>query len=120
MPIARRTAVPAALLTAALLALSVVAVPSGSVAAQVPVVEGSSTGPDAYFPQDGNGGYEVTHYRIDDRFRTKSGELVGRTTLTAVAGDDALSSFHLDLRLAADEVTVDGAKATFSKPTNTR
>ncbi len=120
MPIARPRAVAApALLAALVLSLAVsLLVPGGPVAAQAPpTVVGASDGPDAYFPEDGNGGYQVTHYRIHDRYRPGTDELVGRTTLTAVAGEDNLSSFHLDLRLTPDEVTVDGQPATFSKPT---
>jgi aminopeptidase N len=105
-----------ALLTTAALALSATAFAGGSVAAQTAVVQGSATGPDAYFPHDGNGGYQVTHYAIDDRYRPATDELRGRTTLTAVAGESALSAFHLDLRLTPDAVSVDGRPATFSKP----
>ena len=32
---------------------------------------------DSYFPKDGNGGYDVLRYNIHDRYRLKSGHLVG-------------------------------------------
>ncbi|GAA1928133.1 M1 family metallopeptidase [Nocardioides marmoribigeumensis] len=112
-----------ALLCAASLALSLGALgPLGArggaaaVAAEATAVVGSPDGPDAYFPRDGNGGYQVTHYTIDDRVQPSTDALSGRTTLRAVAGSSALSAFHLDLRLTPDAVTVDGEPATFSKP----
>ena len=114
-----RRSVAVALLSAAALTLSVAASGAGSSAASAsvaPAVVGSPNGPDAYFPKDGNGGYQVTHYTIDDRYRTSTDALTGRTTLTAVAGASPLSAFHLDLRLTPDAVTVDGETATFSKP----
>ena len=107
--------VAVALLSTAALALTVGA-PAGSVAAESSPVVGSSTGPDPYFPQDGNGGYQVTHYSIDDRYHPGTDALAGRTTLTAVAGSSSLSAFHLDLRLTPDAVAVNGAPASFRKP----
>ena len=107
--------VAVAVLTAAVLAVSVAA-PGGSVAAQAPAVVGSANGPDPYFPRDGNGGYQVTHYTVDDRYRPGTDALSGRTTLAAVAGSSSLSAFHLDLRLVPDAVSVNGRPARFSKP----
>jgi aminopeptidase N len=78
-------------------------------------VVGSSTGPDPYFPEDGNGGYQVRHYRIADTYRPGSDRLVGRTVLTARATDE-LAAFHLDLVLTPDRVLVDGVPAAFRKP----
>ena len=116
MPVARRSAAPAALLAAAGLALAAVAVPSGSVgAAEVAPVVGSFNGPDPYFPRDGNGGYDVVHYTVEDTYVPRTDRLTGRTSLTAVAGVEPLSAFHLDLRLTPDAVTVDGERARFSK-----
>ena len=53
---------------------------------------------DAYFPKDGNGGYDVAHYDIHDTYRLRTGDLTGRTTITAAATQD-LSSLSLDLML---------------------
>ncbi len=66
MPHTRLAAV--ALATTAVLAASLVAAPGSAGAEQAPAVVGSPDGPDPYFPKDGNGGYEVTHYTIDDRY----------------------------------------------------
>ncbi len=76
---------------------------------------GSMTGRDPYFPLDGNGGYDVQHYRIATTYRPGPDRLTGRTVVTAVARKE-LSRFHLDLALAADSVRVDGARARISKP----
>jgi aminopeptidase N len=67
---------------------------------------------DPYFPLDGNGGYDVRHYGIDDSYQLTSGALRGTTTVSAVATQN-LSQFDLDLVLTADSVTVDGAAAQF-------
>ena len=114
----RRVRAVAALLGVALLVGSAAALASlpGADAAGLTPVDGSATGPDPYFPSDGNGGYQVEHYTIDDRYRPGTDELTGRTTLSAVVGDSPLSSFHLDLRLTPDSVTVQGQEASFSKP----
>ena len=51
---------------------------------------------DPYFPPDGNGGYDVRHYRLDVRYDPTSDLLQGRATITARAKQH-LSSFNLDL-----------------------
>ena len=76
---------------------------------------GSMTGGDPYFPLDGNGGYQVEHYKIRVTYDPTKDRLTGRTVLRAVAGKE-LSRFHLDLALAPDAVRVDGERARFSKP----
>jgi aminopeptidase N len=67
---------------------------------------------DPYFPLDGNGGYDVSHYAIADNYDIPTGHLVGTTTVTAVAQQD-LTRFDLDTVLTIDSVQVDGADATF-------
>jgi aminopeptidase N len=69
---------------------------------------------DSYFPQDGNGGYDVAHYDIHDTYRIRSGALSGWTDVRARATQD-LSSLNLDLVLTPDAVTVDGRPATYAK-----
>lgn len=89
-----------------------------AVAAEAPAmraVVGSASGGDPYVPGDGNGGYDVRHYRITDTYRPGSDALRGTTRLRAVA-TTALSAFHLDLVLTPDAVTVDGMPARFRKP----
>ncbi|MGZ4484230.1 MAG: M1 family metallopeptidase [Nocardioidaceae bacterium] len=70
---------------------------------------------DPYYPQDGNGGYDVRHYAIHDSYRLRTGRLTGRTRVDARAKQD-LSRFDLDLLLRPTRVTVDGVPARFSKP----
>ncbi|HEX2289145.1 MAG TPA: M1 family metallopeptidase [Pseudonocardiaceae bacterium] len=67
---------------------------------------------DPYFPQAGNGGYDVTGYDIQIRYDPPSDRLEGHTTVTARATQD-LSQFNLDLRLPATAVAVDGQPASF-------
>ncbi len=70
---------------------------------------------DPYWPLDGNGGIDVRHYDIADRYDFVTGELSGTTTLT-VRATASLSRFSLDLLLPVSAVRVDGAAATFTKP----
>jgi aminopeptidase N len=70
---------------------------------------------DAYFPHDGNGGYDVAHYEVHVRMGLRSGLLTGHTFLTVTATQD-LSSFQLDLVLPTDRVLVDGVPARFTRP----
>jgi aminopeptidase N len=65
---------------------------------------------DAYFPRSGNGGYNVTGYDIQFRYEPVTDRVHGQTTITARATEE-LSSFKLDLRLAAGAVTVDDRPA---------
>lgn len=69
---------------------------------------------DSYFPLDGNGGIDVLHYDVRDRYRFDSGRLSGRTTLTLRATED-LSRFNLDFLLDVTAVRVDGTRASFDR-----
>ena len=71
---------------------------------------------DPYYPDYGNGGYDVAHYDVKVGFTPKSGLLTGTTTITATATQD-LSRFDLDLALQATQVTVDGKPVKFAQPT---
>jgi aminopeptidase N len=95
-----------------LAALVGVLLPWPASAAPQPGAEGIG---DGYFPLDGNGGIDVQHYAIDDRYRFGKRRLSGRTTLTVVATEE-LSSFQLDFLLPVTEVLVDGVPAAFSRP----
>jgi aminopeptidase N len=75
---------------------------------------GSSGVGDPYYPKDGNGGIDVLHYDIHDRYAFRSGELSGRTELDLRATQD-LSRFNLDFLLPVTGVTVDGARATWTR-----
>jgi len=112
------TALTTALLAAGLQGASAFGAASGAAsgpAGDTPSA-GSWTGGDSYFPADGNGGYDVRHYDIHDSYAIASHRLRGWTRVTARATQD-LSSFHLDLLLPVDAVSVDGVRARFAKTT---
>ncbi|WP_328868242.1 M1 family metallopeptidase [Streptomyces sp. NBC_00304] len=69
---------------------------------------GSGVG-DPYFPDDGNPGYDVSHYDVRVAYDpARPGHLDGDTTVTATA-TDRLDRFHLDLEgFQVGSVTVDG------------
>jgi aminopeptidase N len=76
---------------------------------------GSAGVGDPYFPLEGNGGYDVSHYDLRLSYHPATHHLGGSTTITAVARKN-LSRFDLDLtgyRVSA--VTVDGAAARFTR-----
>jgi aminopeptidase N len=70
---------------------------------------------DPYFPQDGNGGIDVQHYDVRDRYALGSKRLRGSTRITLRATQD-LSSFNLDFLLGVRTVTVDGVRAEHDRP----
>jgi aminopeptidase N len=80
-----------------------------SPAAVAPVAGADGIG-DPYFPQAGNGGYDVTKYDIQVRYDPPTDRIEGHTTITARATED-LSRFDLDLRLPASAATVDDRPA---------
>ncbi|MDP8959061.1 MAG: M1 family metallopeptidase [Actinomycetota bacterium] len=66
---------------------------------------------DPYYPQLGNGGYDVTHYQVDLEVEVESGQVDADVTIQAKAEQD-LSSFNLDFSGPTIEaVSVDGAPA---------
>jgi aminopeptidase N len=69
---------------------------------------------DPYFPQDGNGGIDVLHYDVRDRYSFGSGRLSGKTRLDVRATQD-LSRFDLDFLLPVRSVTVNGRSASFQQ-----
>ncbi|MGH2582921.1 MAG: M1 family metallopeptidase [Anaerolineales bacterium] len=70
---------------------------------------------DSYFPDLGNGGYEVQHYHIDIDVDMDLNEIVGTTTIIAVALQD-LSSFNLEfLGLQIDGLSVNGEAADYER-----
>jgi aminopeptidase N len=76
---------------------------------------GAAGAGDRLFPQAGNGGYDVTHYRLDLSYDPASGRLRGTADITATA-DTALRGFNLDLAgLTVRRVTVGGTAATFTR-----
>ncbi|HKA82761.1 MAG TPA: M1 family metallopeptidase [Acidimicrobiales bacterium] len=71
---------------------------------------------DPYFPETGNGGYDVDHYALDLTWDPTHQHLDGVTTIDAVA-TQALSSFSLDLiGLRVTAVDVDDNPARWERP----
>ena len=69
---------------------------------------------DPYYPEYGNGGYDVRHYGIHVTYDPTADSITGRTTLRART-TERLKQFNLDLVLPASEVLVDGRPATFTQ-----
>ncbi|WP_033292870.1 M1 family metallopeptidase [Amycolatopsis jejuensis] len=76
---------------------------------------GSDGGGDSYYPQDGNGGYDVSDYNLKVTYAPDSHQLTGLQTVSARA-TQSLSSFNLDLKgLTVDSVKVNGLPAKFTR-----
>jgi aminopeptidase N len=76
---------------------------------------GSAGAGDPYFPEAGNGGYDVGAYALDLRYQPNNNKLKAEVTITATAVHE-LSSFNLDYRgPAVRSVRVNGADASFSE-----
>ena len=85
---------------------------AGAEAAPEPQVGAPGIG-DPYYPNLGNGGYDIDHYGIDLAFDPASEAIEATATIDATA-TGSLSQFNLDLTgLDVASVTVDGEAATF-------
>ncbi len=83
--------------------------------ARVRGTPGADGAGDPYFPQLGNGGYDVDHYTLDLTWRADEGALDGVTTIEATTTQD-LSRFDLDLSgMEVRSVTVDGQAAAVER-----
>jgi Peptidase family M1 domain/Peptidase M1 N-terminal domain/Immune inhibitor A peptidase M6 len=70
---------------------------------------------DPYFPLDGNGGYDATHYLLAISYDPPTDTLKGVATIDARATQN-LSSFNLDLHgLNVESITVDGRPVGWSR-----
>ncbi|PWI16389.1 metallopeptidase [Streptomyces sp. Act143] len=70
---------------------------------------------DPYFPEAGNGGYDVGHYDLRLSYDPGPHRLSGTARLTAEATQD-LSAFDLDLKgLDVEKVTVEGRAARWNR-----
>jgi aminopeptidase N len=77
-------------------------------------VEAGAGAGDAYYPTDGNSGYDVTLYDLAITYDPESKQLDGVATITATASDD-LSRFNFDLEgLQVSDVRVGGQPAKFA------
>lgn len=81
---------------------------------QAAVEAGAGAG-DAYYPTDGNSGYDVSLYDLSINYDPASKQLNGVATITATALDD-LARFNLDLHeLKVSDVKVAGQPAKFKQ-----
>ncbi len=82
-------------------------------------VVGPLTSGDSLFPNQGNGGYDVSHYDLDFVWNPApppGGTIDATTTIQAATTGAPLSSFGLDLEgLTVTSVQVDGVGAAFSR-----
>ncbi|MEV8442505.1 M1 family metallopeptidase [Actinosynnema sp. NPDC051121] len=69
---------------------------------------------DPYYPNAGNGGYDVSHYDIRLNYRPADDTLSGTTTILAKTTQD-LSRLNLDFLLKVSSVRVDNKVAAFSQ-----
>ncbi|WP_329521924.1 M1 family metallopeptidase [Spirillospora sp. NBC_01491] len=70
---------------------------------------------DPYFPDLGNGGYDVGHYYLKTAYDPGTDRLTGTTTITATATQN-LSRFNLDLyKMNVRSVRVNGHPAPFAR-----
>lgn len=70
---------------------------------------------DPYFPEYGNGGYDVRHYNLAVRYDPQNHYLWGVATIRAVATED-LDRFNLDLvGLTVRSIEVNGRRARWSR-----
>jgi aminopeptidase N len=84
-------------------------------AAAASFAPGSSGLGDPFFPQGGNGGYDVSHYSLTLDYAPSTNQLAGTTVITARATEN-LSSFDLDLRgFTIAELLVNGSPATYAR-----
>jgi peptidase M1-like protein/immune inhibitor InhA-like protein len=80
-----------------------------------PFTPGAAGAGDAYFPLDGNGGYDTTHYLLDLKYDPATDVLEGVATIEAKATQN-LSRFNLDLEgLTVQSIKIDGHPATWTR-----
>ncbi|MFI9007117.1 M1 family metallopeptidase [Actinosynnema sp. NPDC053489] len=84
---------------------------AGTAAAAQPGAPGIG---DPYYPNAGNGGYDVSHYDIRLNYQPATDTLSGTTTILARTTQD-LSRFNLDFLLKVSSIRVDNKVAAFSQ-----
>ncbi|MEN3609055.1 M1 family aminopeptidase [Plantactinospora sp. ZYX-F-223] len=106
----------ATLVISTALAVVLAPTPAGAMAAaQGTFSPGAAGAGDPYLPLDGNGGYDVQHYRLEIGYTPATDVLTGVATITSVARQN-LSAFNLDLDgLTVRSVTVGGHSARWSR-----
>jgi aminopeptidase N len=80
-------------------------------------VAGSDGSGDPFFPQAGNGGYDVSHYSLTLDYDQPANHLTGTAVIHATATQN-LRSFNLDLRdfYRVTSLKVNGVEASFARP----
>ncbi|CAM2982214.1 MULTISPECIES: M1 family metallopeptidase [Dermacoccus] len=92
---------------------TVVLTPMGVATAAV-APSGSAGIGDPYYPNYGNGGYDVDHYSINVEYDRTKNTVKGKTWVFATT-KQSLGRFNLDLALRAKLVTVNGRPAKFTQ-----
>ncbi|EHR59319.1 aminopeptidase N [Saccharomonospora cyanea NA-134] len=90
-------------------AACLVTVLTATTASAVPAPGAPGVG-DPYYPGDGNGGYDVTHYDVRLTYQPETDRLSGTTTILATPTTE-LSSFNLDFALRIQSVRVNNSPA---------
>src|SRR5215217_8373321 len=76
---------------------------------------GSASAGDPFFPNAGNGGYEVSNYNLTLDYQPSGNQLRGTAVITATATQN-LSRFNLDLRgFTITRLLVNGRAASFTR-----
>ena len=103
-------------LTGALAATLAVAAPAVADRSLDSYSPGDSGADDPYYPNAGNGGYDVSHYDLELTYDRGPNTLVGEAEIEARA-TQSLSRFNLDLRpfMVVSKIEVDGSRATFTR-----
>ena len=92
-----------------------IGVPATAQAQQQACTPGASGVGNEYYPEYGNGGYDVDHYDLDIAYNPFSDRLKGLATISATATQN-LCSFNLDfVGLRIQGLKVDGEKARWSR-----
>ena len=98
---------------AAVIAAAALVIPLGAALA-APADTGSPGIGDPYYPDYGNGGYDVRHYDVHVNYTPTGDKLRGRTRLVAKA-THKLTRFNLDFALPVSSVVVNDRPATYSQ-----
>src|SRR6476660_10627941 len=99
----------------ALIAASALVLVTAGPAGAVAFSPGAAGAGDPFFPQAGNGGYDVSHYSLSLGYEPASKQLSGRAVITATATQN-LSRFDLDLRgFTISKVQVNGSPAAYER-----
>jgi aminopeptidase N len=107
---------PLALLTGLGVAAALAVAPAAAAApAHLTFTPGASGVGDPYFPLEGNGGYQPSHYDLNLSYEPATHQLSGVDTILATATQN-LSRFDLDLQgLNVRKVSVNGRPAGFTR-----